>query len=72
MESKGRYEALKIHEQMKKEKLLETIPSLKTVQRLILKMPLHNLFKLSQDYGCFNLIVQKDLDFQVKFINAVR
>lgn len=40
MESKGRYGAPKIHEQMKKEKLLETIPSLKKVQRLTRNMGL--------------------------------
>lgn len=40
MESKGRYEAPKIHEQIKKEKLIETIPSLKRVQRLMRNMGL--------------------------------
>lgn len=45
----------------------------KSVNRIILAnilgMPLKNISKISQDYGCCNILIQKDREIHVKAIN---
>lgn len=36
----------------------------------VLDIPLNNIFKISQDYGCCNILIQKEKDLYVKLVNG--